>query len=105
MKTDEELRQIALDMHLGKIFSDRHCPTPDMIRSVFMILAFMEEAQIKELQERNIDFFYEYVSEAGPMAVNGMPTFFSVRMLNKGETVKMFEYYKKFKEAQDSVKA
>ena len=105
MKTDEELRQIALDLHLGKIFSDRHCPGPESIPMVFMLLNLMEDKVIEEIKAKNVNFIYEYLDQAGPLSVNGMPTFMSLRFLTKDESDKMFEYYKKFKEAQDSVKA
>jgi hypothetical protein len=105
MKTDEELKTIAKDLYAGKIFSDRHLSGPHEISMVFMILAFLDAEHIKKMQDDNIDFIYEYLDQAGPMAVNGKPTFLSARMLNKDETTKMFDYYKKIKDAVDSATA
>lgn len=57
---------------------------------------YFEEAQLK-----SIGFVYEYLSERGPMSVNGKPTFFSLRLLNHDDTRKMFEYYEKYKEIRE----
>jgi len=101
--TDEELKQIAKDLHVGKIFCDRHCPSPQAIPQVFMLLNFMNEDQIKDFQAKEYDFFYEYLDQAGPLAVNGLPTFFSIRCLNRTDTAKMLDYYKKIKAAVEAV--
>ena len=103
MKTDEELKQIALDLHHGRIFSDRHCSTLEDVKSSFMVLAFMEQEHLKKMEEDQVDFIYEYLSEAGPMSVNGRPCFFSMRLLTKPESQKMFDYYEKIKKAVESV--
>lgn len=99
MKSDDELKQIATDLHAGKIFSDRHCISLEEVRGVFLILIFMDEAAMKKMREDKIEFIYEYLSEAGPRSVNGKPSFMSLRMLNQDETKKMFEYYEKIKAA------
>jgi len=51
----------------------------------------------------SIGFVYEYLTEAGPMSINGKPNFFSTRFLNKEDTTKMFEYYETYKEKRESV--
>jgi hypothetical protein len=100
MKAHEELKQIAMDLVDGKIFSDRHLgeSNQSMLGSVFMpiVLGAFSKMTEEELKEGKVSFIYEYLSEAGPMAVNGMPTFFSMRVLNKEETEIMFEYHDKY---------
>lgn len=51
---------------------------------------------------QSIGLVYEYLSEAGPMAVNGKPTFFSLRLLNKADTEKMFTYYEQYKQIRET---
>lgn len=91
-KTDQELRQIALDLADGKIFCNRHVPPNDsrMLLSIFMILSLMENAN---QWVRDAGLIYEYLSEAGPRSINGYPMFMSCRKLNIEDTKKMFEYY------------
>lgn len=101
--TDEELKQIAKDLHLGKIFCDRQCPSPQAITQVFMILNFMNEEQLKDFEAKGYDFFYEYLDQAGPMAMNGLPCFFSIRCLTQAETATMLDYYRKYKAALEAV--
>ncbi len=103
MKTDEELKQIALDLFHGRIFSDRHCNTLEEIRSSFLILAFMDEKHAEEMKEKKVSFVYEYLSEAGPRSINGRPVFFSCRYLDEAESKKMFEYYEKMKTAVEAI--
>lgn len=101
--TDEELKQIARDLHTGKIFCDRHCPSPEAVSQVFMILNFLNEEQLKDFEAKEFDFFYEYLDKAGPVAVNGLPSFFSIRCLNKTDSARMFDYYNKIKAALEAV--
>jgi hypothetical protein len=49
----------------------------------------------------NIGLIYEYISNAGPMGINGKPIFMSCRFLTKEDTTKMFEYFDKYKEIRE----
>ena len=53
MKTDEELKKVAEDLHAGRIFSDRHIEDPHDLRMVFMVLALAGPDLIKKMQEDN----------------------------------------------------
>jgi len=126
-KTEQELKKIAMDIYNGLIYTDRHCRQSD-IMSVFMCLLFMDprskptstdtptdrDNKIYELLERdieskhylefikNIGLVYEYLSEAGPRCINGCPTFTSVRLLSREDTIKMFEFHDKYKELRET---
>lgn len=101
-KTD--LKQIAIDLRAGRIFCDRYISDPKMLSSIFMIFAFMKNEQIDKLKANPPGLIYEYYSEAGPMSVNGMPTFFSCRMLSKTDTKKVLKIVKKLEEAEKTVR-
>ena len=105
MKTDEELKQIAKDLYAGQIFTDRHVSNPDLLSSVFMVLAFMQsETKVgKTFYDNPPALIYEYMDKAGPMGINGMPMFTSFCQLDKEECDKMFAYYEKVKEAMDGI--
>lgn len=101
MKTDEELRQIAVDMYDGKIFSDRHLRNIDDIHIVFMPITLGALHNMPEEERRNIGMIYEYMSERGPRDVNGYPTFFSLKILTQEEAGKMFVHFEEYREMKD----
>jgi hypothetical protein len=73
----------------------------DMLRMVFMPLAFIDKEAHEQMKADEVDMFYEYVSEAGPRSVNGMPIFMSVQTLTRTESLKCWgflEQYRKLKE-------
>ena len=88
MKTDQELRKIAMDFVEGKIFTDRQISSEDMIPTVFMPLGLMDEEQMADLISAKPRLIYEYLDSIGPMGmgINGHPIFFSARFLNEEET-------------------
>lgn len=99
-KTLEELKQIAMDIYDQKVFIDRYC-RPEEIGMVFMpIILGCFKDQDKEYLE-DIGLIYEYYSEAGPRGINGKPTFTSLKLLSKGDTNIMFDYYNEYKELKD----
>jgi len=100
-RSDEELKQLALDYYKGLIFTDRQCRTPEDVQSVFMILFFMNKKQIEDLQKEPPKLIFEYYDKAGRMAVNGYPTFFSCSFLNEEEFKKFSEFFDKIKGSVD----
>ncbi len=63
----------------------------------------MDKQTIEEMRETT-GLIFEYLDQAGPRAINGQPTFFSMQTLTKDETKKMIEYYEKIKKAVEEVK-
>lgn len=61
----------------------------------------LEREYFEKEQLNSIGLVYEYLSEASPMAVNGKPTFFSLKLLNKADTEKMFTFYEKYKQIRE----
>ena len=98
MRNDEELKQIAIDLFSGKIFTDRHLNSPEELAHHFMPLVFMKETNLKKLSKK-VDFIYEYMDKAMPMGCNGKPIFMSLQYLTKPETKKMLLYHEKLKTA------
>lgn len=101
--TNEQLKEIAIDFYEGKIFSDRHIPEHESsgLAMVFMPIAlgaFSAESQ-EDLEK--IGMIYEYMSEAGPRSCNGMPGFFSLRLLNRDQCKIMFEYYNDYRKLRE----
>jgi hypothetical protein len=104
MQTDEQLKQIANDLYKEKIFCDRYLNNPETeLTMVFMVFLFMDEETVENFQKKEPVFIYEYYDKSTRMQVNGYPTFFSCRHLNKEEYDKMIEYYNAIKSAVDGV--
>lgn len=98
-KTKDELNRIAEDLHAGRIFCDRHCERVEDVRSVFMIIALMDREQLQQLGEDGVGLVYEYLDRAGPISVNGLPTFLSMKLLNRDDTEYVIDRVEKIKQA------
>lgn len=83
--TDEELSQLAKDIHAGRVFTSLYCSRPELLRSIFMPIAFGSGPGIFDDCGGNPGMLYEYLDRAGPMAINGYPMFFSVQWLTQEE--------------------
>jgi len=99
-KSDVELKQLAIDLAQGRIFTDRDIRDPSMLGVVFMPLIFMDEKLVKELKAEPPGLVYEYLSAAGSRSINGMPCFFSCRMLSKADADKVYEMARRVVEAE-----
>lgn len=96
--TSDEIKKLAEDMYKGLIFTDRHLKNMEELQMVFMPLALMGQDLIDELHKNPPGIIYEYLDKAGPMAVNGMPMFLSLKMASIDDAKKVFEHYHKIKE-------
>ena len=92
-KNDAELKEIAVGIAEGRIFTNGHLRNQRDMLSVFMPLALGALKDRTEEELKDIGLFYEHLSEAGPRSVNGNPCFMSVRMLTKDETGRMQKFY------------
>ena len=95
LRTDEELRKMALDYINGKVFTSfdiRPGERESITTSVFLPLVFMSEDDRQSMIEEKIVMFYEYFNKAGGRSVNGYPTFFSCHIMNEEDQKKWAEY-------------
>lgn len=83
--SEEDLRKFVLDFIAGQIFSDRHVRSPNDMGMVFMplLLGALSGYEVSSLEQ--IGLIYEYVGQAGPSSINGMPCFFSFRMMHRDD--------------------
>ena len=82
---------LAEDIYEGRVFTDRQCSRD--FQSSFMVFAFMTAEQKEPYRLNPPGLVYEYMTEAGTMSVNGMPTFFSCRMLSIDESKRVLGIY------------
>ena len=94
MKTNKELKKLAIDIHAGRVFTDRHCKSEEA-PSTFIPLFFMEPEALQKMIDKEISLIYEYMTEAGPKTINGRPMFSSFHTLTKPEHEKMIKYFAK----------
>jgi len=96
--TQKQLKQIAVDLAEGKIFSNLHLRNQEELSGVFMVILFMDQEQLQKIADNDVVFIYEYLDKANPLSVNGMPTFFSMRYLTKYDFSTMYHEYIRYVE-------
>ena len=101
---NNDLKQLAMDIANGKVFTSNQIKNESLLASVFMPLALMNDEQIHALHKAPPHMLYEYMDKAVPMSVNGMPIFGSVRFLNKTEYDKMIKFYKDYEKTIENWK-
>jgi hypothetical protein len=98
--TEQEQKQIAIDIAQDRIFTDRHIHGTDgnILGMVFMTLLFMEEADklITAEEAKKGGFIYEYWNKAGPRAINGYPMFSSHRLVKAKDARKIWKYVRQY---------
>lgn len=100
--TEEEIKKLADDIYKGLVFTDRHIKNPEDISRVFMPLVLLKEEQIEEFKADMPGMIYEYMENAGPMAIDGMPMFLSFRYISKEDAKKVDEKYIQIKKAVEN---
>ena len=64
------------------------------------------ELEVKYYQEHyitDIGMIYEYWDKSSPTSINGYPTFMSFHLVNRKDSEKISEYYKKYSELREGV--
>jgi len=105
MRSDEELKKIALGIFKGEIFTSWNIRPEDqhLLPLIFMPLGFIKPEQIKELEEKKIVAVFEYLDKALPKTVNGYPIFMSCQLLTQEEAEKVIKYYNEIKKKVSDV--
>jgi len=91
----KNFKQLAKDIYNGRVYTDRHLQFNEIL-SVFMVLMFVNFEDLKD-----VFMIYEHIENAGPMCVNGNPTFMSMKTLNKTECTEVQKYYDEYKELNE----
>jgi len=102
-RSDDEIKQLAVDLHAGKIFTSNHCQRSEDVRLVFMTTVFMSAEHWQFYEDNNITVLYEYMDKAGPRAINGMPNFFSHNVLSADDWARVIEKVKALEAAIEAL--
>lgn len=83
---DEELKAFVLGVCDDKIFTSMHVADLDthLLGSIFMPLMFLDEEQREPLRH-DLGIVWEHLAKANDRALNGYPTFFSMRVMHKDD--------------------
>lgn len=94
-KSDDFLRQLAMDWLDGRVFTSYRLSN-DEIMQVFPILLLMNKDQRTTMIAEDVCMIYEYLTEAGPYTVNGNPAFLSANVLTRNETFRLGQWVGKY---------
>ena len=85
--TDEKLKTFVNDFLSHKIFSTMHLNQNEkhMLPHIFLPIALGMLVGASEEFIKSIGIIYEYISESGPIAINGFPIFLSCRLMHKDD--------------------
>lgn len=103
--TDDRVREVAQELVAGRIFGSWMIPEGESPMVVFMVLAFMDHAALKEMEAAGIDHVFEHMSKANAVSVNGYPTFFSLQHINNADLLRVLATAKAIKDAIKAVPA
>ncbi len=99
VKTDDELRELAMAIYAGTVFTDRQLDDPRMIGAVFMPVGL---GGLNPDDEPHM--IYEHLDRAGPRSINGMPSFFSCQILNLADMQAFIPIWEQYVKLQDEFK-
>jgi hypothetical protein len=82
--TDDELREFVIAFCDQRVFTTAHVREneTDMLDMIFLPLGLGALAGLPESEQSNLGCLWEYLSAAGPRAVNGYPIFMSMRIMH-----------------------
>jgi hypothetical protein len=90
---------VALEIVEGKIFGSWQLTNPDIeLRLVFVVLLFCKKEDMPE----DAYVVYEYMANAGPGAINGLPIFYSCYFMTKAEFETVSNYVEEIKKLRKS---
>ncbi len=97
--TEKQLRLLAIDIAEKRVFGTWQMNEDEMkfLKFVFTPFIFIGEKQRQEMTDNEIIHFFEYYREAGPMAINGLPTFLTMLHITKTDWEKVVRYIEEYK--------
>lgn len=102
-KEPEFLTQLAKDIINRQVFTDWHLNDRDDIKNVFIPIALGCFNDEPEEFLADIGMLFARMNEATSRSINGLPSFFSVDLLNKQDAEIVREKCRKIKEFMDTI--
>jgi len=104
IRSDDKLKEIAEDIFKERIFTSLNL-NADQVGMCFVAVHFLDNKIRRSMKRRKVTVLFEYMDQAGPMSVNGLPCFFSFRTLTDVEAKKVQDYYLQMKNAVGQISA
>lgn len=99
--TDDKIRELATDIFQGKVFHEAMI-RPGETANPFTVTFLLDEATVKHLRD-NEAFLYEYMDQAAPRSINGMPCFLSFRWMSRADARRVMTMVKAMYDATREV--
>lgn len=102
--THDELRQLAIRIHRGEIFTSAQIPAQDthLMSLIFMPLTFMTEEQRQVLREADPAVFYGHLNDS-VRSINGYPMLHDMGYLLREDWSSVVGMIDKLKEAEAAI--
>ena len=101
--SEDALKQVARDLLENRIFTSAHLREYDDPLTCFMVICLMPHERRAALLDLNADFYYANYEDAAPRSCNGMPIFFSCKVMTRTDADKMLGMYRKMKAAIEAI--
>lgn len=107
MRTDKELKQLAVDISDGLVFTDRHFSEIQLadgeVKRVFLPIMLGKGYTPEQVESGEVAMIYEYMSKSGKSmnSDSGLPSFMSYEILNQAEVSKLSEYIAIYEQMKD----
>jgi hypothetical protein len=101
-KTESELRQLAVDIVEGKVFTDKHDRGGLEYGDIWLPIRLGAFAEWSTEDLKRIGMLYEYVNKAGDRSVNGYPTFLSLNALDMEDNNKVWKFHEQYVEMRNN---
>lgn len=98
--TDQEMKKLVRDVIENKVFISTD---PKVVEISFMVIKFVSQDIMEEMEKAEIVALYEYYDKALKMAINGHHIFMSFKCLSRDDYVRFCSMYKKAKSVWDSI--
>jgi len=98
-----ERRELAEGLLGKRLFTVQHIENPRDISLVFLPIAFGALAEWSKEEIDQIGTICEYLHKAGERSINGLPSFFSCRVIHQKDWDQIVALYQEMKRAVEAV--
>lgn len=99
IKEDQDLRQLALDIAEGKVFTNQDCPQ-ELLGACFMVVGLGGFAGWTQEELATVGLMYEYYSRAMGGGINGYPVFSSCQFVHSSQMQQIVDLVTQAQEAR-----
>lgn len=100
---EEKVKEIALGIDAGQIYTNWHLPDQGEMSSVFMPLGLGALDNLSQGELNDVGMVFEYLEKQAPRSINGMPVFFSMHLVNMEDAGKIRGYLEKIGQAKNNL--